>query len=425
MKKQKIQKIFVLYMAVGTGLPLSSAFAQSPASSLQRPASEVLELESEIGVNQAVREQNTKKEEKPSKSQDKPSTSKVQSPTSTIKPNAAYEQPKSVMKAAEKNTAGDIEGDLIEEKASLEEITIKSPAEVLTDRQVVQISSSLRELITENEELKKQLSNLDTQLRNLRGERTLEANRLKEISMERDALRQQTETIANRNSETTEAMRTLQTQLEEKEKEYNLQIIRLQTELANALRNAPDSATGSTAETTTPNTELALQNNVNPTAMDVSQNSKSEKRAISVEVSSAVETDAKSRVVMESLDVLQAERKQLIKDEAKIHYNMGNSYYNAGNYEAAAMEYRKTLEITPEDYNAHYNLAFVSGEFLNQPRVSINHYKQYLFLNPGAEDSTMVRQKIIDAEILVRGEVDFESDINEEVRKKKSAFNNM
>ena len=47
----------------------------------------------------------------------------------------------------------------------------------------------------------------------------------------------------------------------------------------------------------------------------------------------------------------------------------------------------------------------------------------YLFLNPGAEDAQMVRQKIVEAEITVKADIHFSSGINKEIKNKRNEFN--
>lgn len=43
----------------------------------------------------------------------------------------------------------------------------------------------------------------------------------------------------------------------------------------------------------------------------------------------------------------------------KAHYNKGNAYYRMGNADAAIREYKKALELAPDDVDAKYNLEFV------------------------------------------------------------------
>ncbi len=298
---------------------------------------------------------------------------------------------------------------------------LKTIENTLTDVQVVDISGSLRKLIEENEGLKKELDQLDQQLKTVRGQQKLESNRINEIAMERDALKKQNENIIALGARSDQELTQLQAKLTEKENEYNLQIVRLQTELAKALQAQAPQPAEETAPLASAGANEVPQKRGKPTKSPGT-------RSIAVDVASAPAVDSEEvkkqgEKVLMALNSVTQEKAKLTRDEAKLHYNMGNTYFNEGDYQRAASEYSRAVELAPEDANAHYNLAFVSGDFLNDPVSALQHYKLYLFLNPGAEDSQMVRQKIIEAEITVKADVHFNSSINKELKKKKNEFN--
>lgn len=279
------------------------------------------------------------------------------------------------------------------------------PAEAITDEQIVAMSMSLRKLIEDNSKLKNNLADLDHQLRTIRGQQMLDSNRLTEVSLERDALKKQNENIIAVGSEAQQRLQVLQQELTQKEQDYSLQIVRLQTELAQKLRDNES--------------QPPPASSVQPPASNVN-------RSVSVDLVSVPNSEAakqRGEKILLALDNVTQEQKKLAQDEAKVHYNMGNTYFNQGDYIKAAEEYARALELSPEDANAHYNLAFVGGEFLHDPKIALDHYKKYLFLNPHAEDAEMVRQKVVEAEIAVKGDVHFKSKINEELRKKKNDTN--
>jgi len=324
---------------------------------------------------------------------------------------------------SEKNAVGDV----------VDSFKVKTIANPLTDTQVIEISSSLRKLIEENEGLRKELDGLDQQLKTVKGQQKLESNRVNEIAMERDALRKQNENIVALGAEAEKNRTQLQQQLTDKENEYSLRLVQLQTELASALQaNSQGRSTDVIArnpEDVTKQSDLAM---ASPTTLAhkglASLAMTNNGRAISVDVVSspaAVSEEVRLRGerVLMALDNITKEQAKLFRDEAKLHYNMGNTYFNQGDYQKALAEYTRSAELVPEDANTHYNIAFVSGEFLNEPLLALQHYKMYLFLNPGAEDGQMVRQKIIDSEIEVKADVHFNSQINKEVKQKKNAFN--
>jgi tetratricopeptide (TPR) repeat protein len=390
-------------------------------------AQDVVEVETDLGVDQL----------KPSAVTEKKS----------IKPRASYNEVKSVPKKSVQPTnnskadvggevadsrvtaaadVAEVESELSEKNAVAEEAkpaVIKTVDNPLTDTQVIEISGSLRKLIEENEQLKKELDDLNDQLKIVKGQQKLESNRMTEIAVERDALKKQNENIVALGTQAEQSRAKLQQQLDEKESEYNLRIVQLQTELAKVLQTKSTEEPVSTEESTTamdPETQA-------PGSVASSRGSKS----ISVDVVSSHAEPAKmgedalkrgERMLL-ALDTVNQEKAQLTRDEAKVHYNMGNTYFNQGNYQKAFDEYNRSVELSPEDANAHYNLAFVSGDFLNDPVLALHHYKQYLFLNPGAEDAQMVRQKIIESEIAIKADVHFKSKINTEVKQKKNEFN--
>lgn len=425
--KLKIYVLMVVFLSCAgisfaqeTSAPTSSV--QRPASNVQRPVSDVVEVETEVGVTQMKPSERIEKptikpradyvsDRKLPLPDDLETTSNVQrpvtsyeSPTSSVQPPATSVQPPTSS---------------LQPPAS----NVQRPAsavETITDAQVVELSSSLRKLIEDNNKLKSQIADLDSQLKTVRGQQKLESNRFNEVALERDALKKQNENIVLQGSQTQKQLEALQQQLTQKEQDYSMQIVRLQTELAQKLRNA------AVEPPPTTNDQLPTSSVQPPASSDQQPASTIQRPSVSVNlVSAPTPEEAKERgqKVLLALNSVSEEKQKLSRDEAKVHYNMGNTYFNQGDYVQAAKEYARAIELSPEDASAHYNLAFVSGEFLNDPKVALDHYKKYLYFNPRAEDAQMVEQKIIEAEISVKGDVHFKSQINEELRHKKNDAN--
>ncbi len=98
---------------------------------------------------------------------------------------------------------------------------------------------------------------------------------------------------------------------------------------------------------------------------------------------------------------------QQFKDElAKAHYNMGNIYFERGEYQRAVVEYYQSVDLAPNDPDTHYNLAFVSSEYLGDQETSLKHYQWYLYLKPNADDTALVNEKILEAKLHLRSKVD-------------------
>jgi tetratricopeptide (TPR) repeat protein len=103
---------------------------------------------------------------------------------------------------------------------------------------------------------------------------------------------------------------------------------------------------------------------------------------------------------------LDPEDQQFKEELAKAHYNMGNIYFERGEYQRAVVEYYQAVDLTPNDPDVHYNLAFVSGEYLGDQETALKHYQWYLYLKPGAEDSNVVKERILQAKLHMRSKID-------------------
>ena len=118
--------------------------------------------------------------------------------------------------------------------------------------------------------------------------------------------------------------------------------------------------------------------------------------------------------LLSNIDTYNINDERLRMDAAKAHYNMGNIYFQKGYYEIAAREYYQAVTLMPNDPDTHFNLAFVSSEYLRDFKTALKHYKMYLYLNPDAKDRAFVNEKIMHAQLEIRGTLDsiLEKDIN-------------
>jgi hypothetical protein len=62
--------------------------------------------------------------------------------------------------------------------------------------------------------------------------------------------------------------------------------------------------------------------------------------------------------------------------------------------------------LAPNDPDTHYNLAFVSGEYLGDQETALKHYQLYLYLKPDATDRPLVKEKILQAKFSLRSKID-------------------
>ena len=111
-------------------------------------------------------------------------------------------------------------------------------------------------------------------------------------------------------------------------------------------------------------------------------------------------------VLLNNVDVLAQQDEQLKIDSGKAHYNMGNIYYQKGEFEIAAREYYQALMLLPNDPDIHFNLAYVSSEQLKDYTTALKHYRMYLYLKPDAHDMDFVKQKILEADLFLKGAVE-------------------
>ncbi len=82
------------------------------------------------------------------------------------------------------------------------------------------------------------------------------------------------------------------------------------------------------------------------------------------------------------------------RERGAYHYNLGVAYAQAKLYDDAVVEYEKSLEFDPENGDAYYNLGILYEETEGDPERAIKSYKNYLSLNPAAEDFDEIQERI-------------------------------
>jgi tetratricopeptide (TPR) repeat protein len=118
------------------------------------------------------------------------------------------------------------------------------------------------------------------------------------------------------------------------------------------------------------------------------------------------ELEAKTNEMLSKGGDLDPQDQNFREELAKAHYNMGNIYFERGEYQRAVVEYYQAVDLTPNDPDTHYNLAFVSGEYLGDQETALKHYQWYLYLKPDASDVSAVKEKILEAKLALRGRID-------------------
>ena len=83
------------------------------------------------------------------------------------------------------------------------------------------------------------------------------------------------------------------------------------------------------------------------------------------------ELEAKTNEMLAKGGDMDPQDQNFREELAKAHYNMGNIYFERGEYQRAVVEYYQAVDLTPNDPDTHYNLAFVSGEYLGDQETAL------------------------------------------------------
>ena len=85
-------------------------------------------------------------------------------------------------------------------------------------------------------------------------------------------------------------------------------------------------------------------------------------------------------------------------DVATMHYNLAVILTDQKNFEAAVREYKKVLELRPNDADAHYNLGVIYDEEFKDNIHAIEHYKAYLKIAPNSKEALRVSEWVQEKE---------------------------
>ena len=262
------------------------------------------------------------------------------------------------------------------------------------EQHLMMINESLKNAVEENRNLTQDNKAMEETLKGLREKSGLNAQRVTFLSNERDTMQRHIANMENENKEYKEQLERLKADMAEKEKEFSAKL----TDIEREETQKKEQDEGAMA---------AVLPGL-PGKTGTGEKSLSDLRSKAKMTMDKVEEDAKKAAARAS-QVTQ-ENKKLKIDSAKLHYNLANTLFEQGKYRQAAAEYEKVVEMMPGDPEAHYNLAFVSGEFLEDRITALEHYQQYLSLSPDADDKSLVVEKIL--EIRLRMETEISSPID-------------
>ncbi len=89
-----------------------------------------------------------------------------------------------------------------------------------------------------------------------------------------------------------------------------------------------------------------------------------------------------------------ADQSQL-EEEKEPHFVLGNNRFNSLDYDGAIEAFQAALEVNPRSAQAHYRLAQLFDTKHPDPAAAIFHYQEYLRLDTRAENSEVIRQRIV------------------------------
>ncbi|MFC1576762.1 tetratricopeptide repeat protein [Candidatus Omnitrophota bacterium] len=105
--------------------------------------------------------------------------------------------------------------------------------------------------------------------------------------------------------------------------------------------------------------------------------------------------DENNRVFPKKFADLARQNKDLVKETADMHYNLGVFYVRNKEYKRAAREFEKVLDFKPTDADTYYNLGFIYAEHIVDRVKSIKYFTDYLKYAPDSKDADWVRKYII------------------------------
>ncbi len=86
---------------------------------------------------------------------------------------------------------------------------------------------------------------------------------------------------------------------------------------------------------------------------------------------------------------------QLVKETAKMHFNLANHFLQDKQYDLAINEYNRALTLCPDDAEAHYNLALIYDIGKQDAVSAMEHYRKCLELDPKFKMRKSVQERLV------------------------------
>src|SRR3989338_1298727 len=288
-------------------------------------------------------------------------------------------------------------GPVMPSKPAVQDKVELSPGE----QSLMMINQSLKNAIEENKKLIEEKEAVQAELGRIRGDNEVFLNRINILSRQREDLQKRAQEAEKKQQESETKVQDANNIVAQKEKEFNDRLE--QSEREDLEQQQKEQEVLGTILPRLKEGGSALE-----------QGRQEElKRKAKAELEN-LENNAQK--MMSQVRSLNRENKKLKTDSAKMHYNIANLFFEQGRYDRAAAEYKKVLAIMPDDPSTHYNLAFVNGEFLKDYKTALEHYQAYLYLSPYADDTALVKEKILEIELILKSNIG--SYIEDDLKKK-------
>jgi tetratricopeptide (TPR) repeat protein len=212
---------------------------------------------------------------------------------------------------------------------------------------------------------------LKQEIQKLKDEKTYETKRVEEMRQEREQFVKEIRRVENLNAKYTKEIEDLRGQMDQQQQTFEERMKKLEEQVKE------------TKETPTLKVEPTVAAPGMPPA----------------------EVERKANEVLMKGGDLDPEDQKFKEELARAHYNMGNVYFERGEYQRSIVEYFQAVDLMPYDADAHYNLAFVSGEYIGDQETALKHYQWYLYLKPDAQDRKLIEEKIVAAKLNLRGRI--------------------
>lgn len=89
----------------------------------------------------------------------------------------------------------------------------------------------------------------------------------------------------------------------------------------------------------------------------------------------------------------------LVKETGDMHYNLGVFYAKEMNYDRALEEFKKAIDINPNDAKAQYNLGYIYAEHRQDRKKAEYYFRNFLGLDPNDPNADSVKSYLVERDV--------------------------